>query len=639
MLRPELMSQAQILFFSEDSELVIDCLHRHGAFHLTLKEAEAFASSDVSYKVQDLIGRLKELLGKANKIIDGLEAPPGTDARVPIKVPDWQSFVKAVDNEVSDFQKKVQEVEGEAERVRSSRHTYNLWNSIYSTPHGRSTISYLSSFRKFTPLLLYSESDAPLDLSGSLPERSTTYNLSESPRVLLALCLPEDKAKVLQTASERGYSLLKPIEGMPSDDLAIGEFLKSYGEALTKAEGALNEKKLSISASLQRMKYLSSTLSDAHSVLTIKENSAVGERWSVLEGYVPSKHSDALIEELRSKLNGRMIYTLQEEHSSPQVPVTFKYPKFFSLFDTITNLYGVPNYNEINPTPILALTFPIFFGMMFGDIGHGIILAALGLLFYKFVRSLSKIGLYLSICGISGSVMGAILYGEAFGLHVYPGLLIPHGVEEDIMTLLTFALVIGVFQIGLGMTMGIANSIIQKKKVDAILVGVPRLALYFIGVLVIIFYGLDLTNWVGGPIYILLAPLMAFLLAKPFYESIKHGIKKGLSALGEMGFETFDTLIRFISNTVSYLRIFAMVVAHVMLTTVFYILGDMAGGGAVGIALAVAGNIFVVLLEGIIVLAQDLRLHFYEWFSRFYDDGGVKFSPFRLSGEIPVAKK
>jgi V/A-type H+-transporting ATPase subunit I len=106
-----------------------------------------------------------------------------------------------------------------------------------------------------------------------------------------------------------------------------------------------------------------------------------------------------------------------------------------------------------------------------------------------------------------------------------------------------------------------------------------------------------------------------------------------------MGFETFDTFIRFISNTVSYLRIFAMVVAHTMLSMVFYILGDMVGGGVMGIALAVLGNVFVVLLEGIIVLAQDLRLHFYEWFSKFYEDGGVRFSPFKLNNEIPIIKK
>jgi V/A-type H+-transporting ATPase subunit I len=321
------------------------------------------------------------------------------------------------------------------------------------------------------------------------------------------------------------------------------------------------------------------------------------------------------------------------------VPVTFKYPKFFGRFDTITSLYGTPNYNEINPTPILALSFPIIFGMMFGDIGHGLMLAALGLIFYKFVKSLSKIGLYLAICGIFGCIIGAILYGEAFGIHIYPGLITPIGVEEDIMNLLTFALVVGVVQISLGMAIGIANNILQKKKVDAILVGLPKMALYIVSVMVVVLFGLDLTDWIGLPLYMIMVPLFTFLLAKPIYEAVKHGMKKGLSALGEMGFETFDTLIRFISNTVSYLRIFAMVVAHVMLTMVFYILGAMAGGGVLGIVFAVLGNIFVVLLEGIIVLAQDLRLHFYEWFSRFYDDGGVRFTPFRLSNEIPVIKK
>jgi V/A-type H+-transporting ATPase subunit I len=362
-------------------------------------------------------------------------------------------------------------------------------------------------------------------------------------------------------------------------------------------------------------------------------------QWSVIEGYVPSKRGDSLINELNKKLNGRMIYSLNEEHSSPKVPVTFKYPKFFDRFDTITNLYGTPNYNEINPTPILALTFPIFFGLMFGDIGHGLMLAALGLIFYKYVKSMSKIGLYLAICGIFGCVMGAILYGEVLGHHLYAGLITPVGVEEDIMTLLTFALAVGVFQISLGMALGIVNNLLQKKKVDAILVALPRMVLYLVAVMVVIFFGLDLTNWMGLPLYLILIPLFTFLLAKPIYEAVKHGLKKGLSALGEMGFETFDTLIRFISNTVSYLRIFAMVVAHTMLTMVFYILGDMVGGGALGILFAVLGNIFVVLLEGIIVLAQDLRLHFYEWFSRFYDDGGVKFTPFRLSNDIPVIKK
>jgi V/A-type H+-transporting ATPase subunit I len=110
--------------------------------------------------------------------------------------------------------------------------------------------------------------------------------------------------------------------------------------------------------------------------------------------------------------------------------------------------------------------------------------------------------------------------------------------------------------------------------------------------------------------------------------------------LGEMFFEIFETMISFISNTVSYLRIFAMVVAHIMLTTVFYSLAEITYGGSLGFVLSplliVVGNVFVVLLEGILVLAQDLRLHFYEWFSKFYNDGGVRFSPFRLAVGVPI---
>jgi V/A-type H+-transporting ATPase subunit I len=175
--------------------------------------------------------------------------------------------------------------------------------------------------------------------------------------------------------------------------------------------------------------------------------------------------------------------------------------------------------------------------------------------------------------------------------------------------------------------------------VDAFLVSLPKLVFFLSSIYVAVIYGINFINWMSGPIYLILAPLLFFFLAKPVYSIFAHGIHEGLSSLGEMGFELFDTIVRFVSNTVSYLRIFAMVIAHVMLTTVFYVLGDLVGGGVIGILLAVVGNVFVVLLEGIIVLAQDLRLHFYEWFSRFYEDGGVMFSPFKLNTNFPILKK
>ena len=639
MLRPESMSQAKILFLSDDSELVLKAFHSHGAFHLTVKEAEGLATSDLGYKVQDLMGRIREIIGRAELLVSDAQASMTQAAPPPISAPDWPSFVEIVNREVVEFEKQVQQLEAEAVSASAARTLYSLWSNLYSSPDGRASLPFLNSYKGLATLLLSTESESPTEIGSELPESSLVYLLRESPRILLVVCLNGDAPKVLQQASERGYLPLQSLEGVPQDPASLGGFISSYDATLKKGDSSIKERTASLLAVMPRMRHISSVLSESYSILSIRETSSVEGRWSLVEGYVPTKQGGSLIDELNGSLSGRMLYSLNEEHSSPLVPVTFKYPKFFGRFYTITNLYGVPNYNELNPTPILALTFPIFFGMMFGDIGHGIMLAALGMILNRYVKSLSKIGLYLVICGIAGSIMGAILYGEAFGNHIYPGLITPHGIEEDIMQLLIFALVIGVFQISMGMVMGIANNMLQKKKVDALLVGVPRLVLYFASILVIVYYGLDLTHWVGGPLYIILVPLFTFMLAKPIYEMLKHGAKKGMSALGEMGFETFDTIIRFISNTVSYLRIFAMVVAHVMHSTVFYILGDMVGGGVLGIILAVLGNVFVVLIEGVIVLAQDLRLHFYEWFSRFYEDGGVRFSPFRLDNEIPIIKK
>ncbi|MDI9644661.1 MAG: V-type ATPase 116kDa subunit family protein, partial [Candidatus Verstraetearchaeota archaeon] len=140
----------------------------------------------------------------------------------------------------------------------------------------------------------------------------------------------------------------------------------------------------------------------------------------------------------------------------------------------------------------------------------------------------------------------------------------------------------------------------------------------------------------------IVAPAMFLFLAEPIYEILKHG-KKGVGKLGGMFFELFETMISFISNTVSYLRIFAMVVAHIMLTSVFYSLAEITSGGSMGMILSplliVAGNVFVVLLEGILVLAQDLRLHFYEWFSKFYNDSGMRFAPFRLAVGVPIGQR
>ncbi len=615
----------------------MDSLNKHGAFHITMKSGES--ASDILNRISALSNRLDALVTQS-KIITGLtELPP--PETTPIEAQDWNSFLDKVENEISNYEHKLREIEISLKTEEKLRNFINLWSPLINNLKGMVPLEKLSSFRRLAFLPLYQKEIRPIHLTLLLPHPSLLLNISSRPATFMAICLREDLDRLKRVAEEDGYSQLPILEDMPDSIYEISKFIKSVDKKLQEFSLKNEELKSSLVATLPKLLHLRVLLSDASSLLSIKEMATVEKRWMILEGYVPSKNLPFLLGDLQARLKGRIICFSKEEHSSPQVPVIFKYPKFFKLFESITNLYGTPSYTEINPTPIMAITFPVFFGLMFGDLGHGLMLTALGFIFYRYTKSMSKIGIFLMICGIAGAIVGAALYGEAFGKHIGYHTVFSPG--EDLMSLFKFSLYIGVAQISLGLALLIINNIIQKKRADAFLVNMPKLLLYLLFMYVVFHFGLNLNLWFAGPIFYILGPAIFMLIAKPTWALIKHGRKEFLSVFGEMGFDVFDTMIRFVSNTVSYLRIFAMVMAHVQLTAVFYSLGTIAGEGALGVAfsavMAALGNVFVVLLEGVLVLAQDLRLHFYEWFSKFYEDGGVKFSPFKLVIGIPIVKR
>jgi len=641
MFRPERMSKATVIFLKSDAERVMDSLNDQGTFHLSLKEVERQSSSDLSDRVQNLVNRLREVIGKVNAL-----AEPGPAAQAPrqesivIEAPDWPSFISTVEREISSYEGRIKELESALQAEAKVRPIFDLWKA-FADGAQITSLKFLSSIKRLKVLVLYNPSDRPTKLEGVLPEPRLKFQVSSEPCIALVVCKLEDAEEIIRATEEIGYSMLMPLEGTPRDYASLPDFLKSYEESLRKSAETNAEGRSFLKSLMPRLLYLSSTLSDAHSVLSIKEKASVEETWGLLEGYVPSKEATSLVGELTKKLNGRLITFIKEEHSSPKVPVTYRYPRFFKLFETITNLYGVPSYNEINPTPILALTFPLLFGLMFGDVGHGIMLVALGLLLHKYTKSMAKIGTFLVVCGVFGAIVGAVLYGEAFGLHIgYNTIFSP---AEELMPIFKFAIYIGASQISLGMIISIGNNLIQKKKEDAFFINLPKLILYLILVYIVFTFGLNINVWFTGPIFFIFTPIIFILIGNPVYAMARHGRKEAMGVMGEVGFEVFDTMIRFISNTVSYLRIFAMVMAHVMLTGVFYSISAIVGGGQFGFILsgliAILGNVFVVLLEGILVLAQDLRLHFYEWFSKFYEDSGVSFAPFKLSLGVPILKK
>lgn len=629
MFRPERMSKTTLLFLKSDTEYVLDLLSKHGAFHIIVKEG----------KSPESLNNIEVLIGKINGLMEKIKSIPIEEKSVqiqPINANDWITIIKYIENRLNEYEKLIKEFEELITLENTLKVTISTWKS-FITAIDRAVLSIFPS-KYFSFLAFYQKEQRAIDFRVIIPYPSITFDLTQNPHIIFVICLIKDVPDVKKGFEEAGYAEMPQLEGMPKSFFEVNRAIEEFERRLHNILSRKSELLSQLSLISSELKYFKSLLFDIQSVISIKEGKAVEKHWVILDGYVPTKNLERLINDLKTKLEGRILFNSVEEHSSPQVPVIFKYPSFFKIFDSITNLYGTPSYTEINPTPILAITFPLFFGLMFGDLGHGIMLALLGFFMSKYLKSMEKIGKMLIICGITSAIIGGILYGEAFGKHIgYHAILSP---SKDFMSLFKFSLYIGVAQISLGIILQIMNNLIQKKKIDALLVNTPRLLLYIMFVYLVFGYGLNIARWLEGPIFLLLIPSIIMLIGKPTLLFIMHEKKEGFSALGELGFEVLDTMIRFISNTVSYLRIFAMVMAHIQLTNVFYSLASITGGGIFGEITAwllmAIGNIFVVLLEGIIAMAQDLRLHFYEWFSKFYENGGIKFTPFKLALGLPI---
>jgi V/A-type H+-transporting ATPase subunit I len=364
---------------------------------------------------------------------------------------------------------------------------------------------------------------------------------------------------------------------------------------------------------------------------------------------VPEKGFAALQEKVHDILGEKAIVLRKEPEEAQDPPTELKNSRFVKPFEELTKLYGLPHYDELDPTPFMAITFPILFGLMFGDIGHGLLIFVGGLTLFLLIKKnqgIRDVCWIMTTCGIAAIVAGA-LYGEFFGKELFAPLWFSP--FNNVFGFLVFSLYVGVAQITFGLSLELANSLIKRNVVDAALMTAPKMAFYLGAVYLITVYKLNIGSWFSGPILLILVPFFFMVFAKPGFvamsnlsstRSVQAQTQEGLSteakesSLGESLFESGDLVTRLLSNSISYTRILALLMAHWALILVTYTIAGMVGNASIpalvlsGIII-LGGNLFVIALEGLIVFIHTLRLHFYEWFTKFYHDGGTEFSPFK----------
>jgi len=320
-------------------------------------------------------------------------------------------------------------------------------------------------------------------------------------------------------------------------------------------------------------------------------------------------------------------------YSGIRVPTLLQNNAFFRAFQDIVAMYSLPSYGEIDPSPIVAISFVLFFGFMFGDIGHGLMIFLGSMYFVKQGMMKRSFGQVMKAAATSSMVFGA-LYGSIFGMEdIIPSLWLSP--MHDTNRLLIIAICLGVFMISLGL---ILNMIKQYRARDfgRLLFdggGMAGLFLYWTTAALAAIYmtGTQISElaadimW-GGIGVLLILMIFRDILAryllrqKGEHESIVLNL-----------FEIMHNLMSFVSNTASFVRLAAFALNHVGLSMAVIMLSEMVrtlpGGIVMKGIILVVGNIVIVCLEGLIVFIQTLRLEYYEFFGKFYKGGGSAFKP------------
>lgn len=369
----------------------------------------------------------------------------------------------------------------------------------------------------------------------------------------------------------------------------------------------------------------------------------------ILVGFVPEKETAGLEQKLH-ELDPDLTVEISAHDSDKrfQAPTKLKNNFIVKPFEMFVDMYGTPAYNETDPTSFLAWTYILLFGIMFGDLGQGLVIAGLGL-FLDRVKKMN-FGKILERIGLSAAVFG-LVYGSVFGLeHLLdpfyinvlglPGKPVEVMDGETINTLLLAAIALGVGLIVMAMIINVFTGLRNRDWEKALFSNN--------GVAGLVFYGAVLAGLVsmltGGPnlftlpyiLGLLVLPILVIFLKEPLGR-LAHGehfeLEGGIgSFIIEGFFELFDVVLSFVTNTLSFMRVGGFIISHAGMMSVVLTLTEMFTGAG-SIVVLILGNIFVMALEGFIVGIQSLRLEFYELFSRYFDGQGIPYAPVSMDAQ------
>lgn len=663
MFFPREMTEIELVVPSKDLLSVTKILSHRGVFHQTDSNYPGVNSGSAS-SWQENAAAYAALERRIQVVMQtlGIEEgqPPSAELESVAELEAARPIVDQIENEV----KKVSDhLAGEKKRLEQLENDLHQLEPITDMDVDISSLrnsGYLFSNLGLIPTANVDRLETSL---ARVPHVFLTLR-SDSQKSVVWLTGSRNNSDVLDRAARSAY--LNPL-ALPAEYTGTPtEIIKAIHASMEAARQKISELNNELAKSaVERKNQLKDLLWSIHASRVIADAIVrFGQlrHTYVIVGWVPTNDLETLTESLKFASKEILIETLPTSRTgrhNQHIPVALLNNKYLKPFQMLVNTYARPSYGELDPTILMAFTFPFLYGAMFGDLGQGLVLLILGLLINsgKIMKSMGSLGLLIAYCGASATIFGA-LYGSVFGfegehfLDTFGAELRPIWTSpiNNTLPVLGVAIDAGIILLLVGFLLAIFNQIRSREWSHLVFghKGIVGFLLYisFLGLLGSAAKTLPIAPKIAIAISGLPLPFptlaLVFGLGIMFSEvflNLMEGHRPVIEAKGIGGYimylvqafmDLFETMISMLSNTLSFVRVGAFAVAHGGVSMAIFALAGEELNLKFWITVFL-GNIFIIGFEGLIVGIQTMRLHYYEFLGKFFTGGGMRFEPLQLA--------
>lgn len=626
-------------------ELIYE-LGKEELIHLTKQDFEEVSSdtemeaelNNEEAKVREIITVTKSLLSALNlESDDRSDIPDGAVFRVAHK-----GDITSDENYLSSVRRKIQQFEKlQTELLRKIEQTQELISMLEElTPIGID-----ADVLKSMKLCSFVFGKVPADFDEDLSGAHDSFIIRQHGRYVFGITLLEKKREMLEFLERYGFE--DETEKINSSDL----WARSTSH-LHQRTYILKNRLKRIEDHFKRMrdKWITK-LSGLYAGYLERETVIGAEKMFLfsreamfLSGWMDKKDTERLASVLR-RVCGDNFFLKVSTKAERNAPVVLKNNRLFKPFELLVKNAGLPGNTELDPTPFAAVTYVLMFGVMFGDVGQGLVLALVGLIMKLIARRrktregfIADAGSILQLCGVSAAIFG-LFYGSLFSNeHIIPALWF-HPME-NILSLFFAVIMMGAAFIVVGILLNVINGLLMRDYSDALFGARGLVGLMIYAGLIFLF-----VRYIETGLYPVTSELIAFIVVPLCIFSMRnilgffllgnkqpfpHGV---LEYIVETLIEIMEMFSGFLGNTISFIRAGAFALSHAGLSIAIYTLARIINPDITTMAalmVLIVGNVFIILLEGLICGIQSMRLEYYEFFGKFFKGDGYAFIPFSL---------